>query len=243
MGQFLGWNFLGCTQENTCTQPIIVSVYFSSLFSFFLPSFLFWPHHVTCRILVPRPGIETARSTVKAHMEFYPLDCQGIPKLVSFGTWCLAKKKKKKKPTTQSFSVDVNVRDGPDIFHSLKVLALVEWGGPLMRDSQECSSGSLVTTPTKACIYSTWKVLSFCISSSSVWTSILLEGLEVRRAVSQSSRPHQSFSIITYPLPSPFMSACPTSLSGQPNQSDSRSFTKVRFTSRCCFPGCLFPLR
>lgn len=139
--------------------------------------------------------------------------------------------------------MDVNVRDGPDIFHSLKVLALVEWGGPLMRDSQECSSGSLVTAPTKACIYSTWKVLSFCISSSSVWTSILLEGLEVRRAVSQSSRPHQSFSIITYPLPSPFMSACPTSSSGRPNQSDSRSFTKVRFTSRCCFPGRLFPLR
>ena len=39
--------------------------------------FLFWPNHSICRILVPRPGIQSRSPTVEAQ-EFYLLDCQGI---------------------------------------------------------------------------------------------------------------------------------------------------------------------
>ena len=42
------------------------------------------------------------------------------------------KKKTNKKNTTQSFSVDVNIGDGPDTFHILKVLTVIEWERPLM---------------------------------------------------------------------------------------------------------------
>lgn len=137
--------------------------------------------------------------------------------------------------------MDVNIRDGPDLFQVLELLSTVGLKRATDHEAHKCDSpGPFLTTSTKVCVYSTWKVFFFCTFDSSMWTPILLEGLNVRRAVFDSLPPRPPFSVITYPLPSPFVSPLPTCPSGWPEESNSSVIYKCEVHLLRLDPGLCF---
>ena len=64
-------------QESTFSFFILLFIfYFCYLF------FIFWPHHMACGILTPRPGIEPAHPALAA------LTTRGVPRFAVFIFWC-----------------------------------------------------------------------------------------------------------------------------------------------------------